>query len=133
MRNRDCPLPKAVLELSQFLKGELYEICFCMLMALGASGAQAEVYTVSSADPAVLLASLSIGQPARRYSARVRNCAESINSVMLRVSEAGLQVTGGVWFLMTGRLSRTASPIIFRLITIARGSALNPLSRTTNV
>lgn len=69
-------------------------ICAIML-ALGTVAAHAQVYEYSfEADPATTLANLTIGQPPRRYSVRVRNCASSIESVMLRVADAGIEVSG---------------------------------------
>lgn len=71
------------------------KLIFSMMLTLGSFAAHAQVYEYYfDADPAVTLANLTIGQPARRYSVRVRNCADSVGSVMLRVADAGLEVSG---------------------------------------
>jgi hypothetical protein len=74
------------------------KMLFALVLALGTFGAQAETYVYDyGTDYQVMvttLANLSVGQPARRYSVRVRNCADTVGSVMLRVSDAGLQVSG---------------------------------------
>lgn len=80
---------------------------FAMILSLGAYAAHAQDYGYeydyedysSESEPAVQLANLSVGPAMRRYSVRVRNCAETVSSIMLRIREAGLQINGaGVTF-----------------------------------
>jgi len=72
------------------------KMIFTLALALGAFSAKADVYSYDygyEINAVTTLASLSVGATPQRYSVRVRNCADSIASVMLRVADAGLKVS----------------------------------------
>ena len=69
---------------------------FAVILAFASVTVQADAYVAQHTEYplATTLASFSVGPDLKRYSVRVRNCAEAISSIMLSVTEAGLQVEG---------------------------------------
>ncbi len=69
---------------------------FAIVLSFAAFNAQAEDFRIEDlwSDPAVQLANLNVGPTMRRHNVRVRNCAENVSSIMLRIRDAGLQVNG---------------------------------------
>ena len=69
---------------------------FAVILTFASVTASADGYVAQDTEYplATTLASFSVGPDLRRYSVRVRNCADAISSIMLSVTEAGLRVEG---------------------------------------
>lgn len=69
---------------------------FAAILAFASVTVSADAYVAQDTEYplATTLASFSIGPDLKRYSVRVRNCADAISSIMLSVTEAGVRVEG---------------------------------------